>query len=57
MPEIQLKVEQGELEGCVEVTEDGFKFNCYHHIPFAKPPLGDLRFRVQYTTKITVNAS
>ncbi|XP_077282972.1 juvenile hormone esterase-like [Arctopsyche grandis] len=45
MPELRLKVEQGELEGCVEVTEDGFEFNCYHHIPFAKPPLGDLRFR------------
>lgn len=46
-----VRVEQGELEGLVQTTEDGFKFLSFRGIPYAAPPVGNLRFKVRLHRK------
>lgn len=38
--------EQGNVLGCVRVNRKGGKFYSFTSIPYAKPPVGDLRFMV-----------
>lgn len=40
------KIKDGKLKGKYMVTRTGRKFSGFLAIPFAKPPLGDLRFKV-----------
>ncbi|XP_063237036.1 esterase E4-like isoform X2 [Bacillus rossius redtenbacheri] len=40
-----VQVEQGMLEGLVSVTEKGTRIATFTSIPYAKPPLGPLRFK------------
>ncbi|XP_053622030.1 juvenile hormone esterase isoform X2 [Plodia interpunctella] len=40
-----VKVEQGELQGCVVTSPSGKAFYSFQGIPYAKPPLGSLRFK------------
>lgn len=46
-------VADGEVEGVVELSRGGREFYAYKGIPFAKPPVGDLRFQVQYFSHVT----
>ncbi|KAK7072928.1 Carboxylesterase 5A [Halocaridina rubra] len=40
-----ITTEQGKLSGISEEAYDGTPFNSYYAIPFAQPPLGELRFK------------
>ncbi|XP_026479333.1 esterase FE4-like [Ctenocephalides felis] len=41
----KVKINQGLLEGKQSITENGFVYNSYHGIPYAKPPVGSFRFQ------------
>mgnify|MGYP000442168302 CR=1 FL=1 len=43
-PEISIK--QGKLRGFHLTSRKGRYFNAFHRIPYAKAPVGDLRFKV-----------
>lgn len=43
-PEVDIK--DGKLKGKFMVTRKGRKFSGFLAIPFAKPPIGELRFKV-----------
>lgn len=45
-----VNISQGKLKGGEVTTENGFKYYEYLQIPYAKPPMGDLRFKVSYKT-------
>ncbi|XP_077284723.1 esterase FE4-like [Arctopsyche grandis] len=40
----QVKIKQGELKGTLESLSSGGSFASFKGIPYAKPPLGELRF-------------
>jgi carboxylesterase type B len=39
-------IPQGELEGTIEKTDTGLTYASFKGIPYAAPPVGDLRFKV-----------
>lgn len=39
-------ISEGQLQGVVKENIDGEKFCAFLGIPYAKPPTGDLRFKV-----------
>lgn len=39
-------IEQGELEGRKAISANGLDYFYFKGIPYAKPPLGELRFKV-----------
>ncbi|CAH0712871.1 unnamed protein product, partial [Brenthis ino] len=41
----EVNVEHGRLQGRECKTHDGFKYYSFEGIPYAKPPVGELRFR------------
>jgi len=41
-----VKTELGQLEGVWQLSENGLKYAAFMGIPYAKPPVGDLRFEV-----------
>lgn len=43
---VTLNVAQGSLRGKQTTTKSGFKYNSFKGIPYAKPPIGRLRFKV-----------
>lgn len=47
-------IPQGTLEGIELTNENGKNFTGYRGVPYAKPPLGDLKFKViiVFSTKI-----
>lgn len=47
MAEKLVNVEQGYLKGNVEIDFTGKAFYSFTKIPYAKPPLGHLRFKVR----------
>lgn len=49
----QVETEQGAIRGQVFETDEGIRAEAYKGIPFAEPPVGDLRWRVRFqaTTK------
>ncbi|RVE46265.1 hypothetical protein evm_009089 [Chilo suppressalis] len=42
-------VEQGALQGKILEAYDGRKYYSFEGIPYAKPPVGDLRFKIKNT--------
>ncbi len=44
---IEITVEQGKLKGKVFESRNGTKYYGFLGIPYAKPPVGDLRFEVR----------
>lgn len=52
---LKVTVEQGELLGYACTTKEGFRYNSYCGIPYSKPPVGNLRFRVRKTINISYN--
>lgn len=45
-PPVEATVEQGKLSGSWYVSRNGTKYHGFLGIPFAKPPIGALRFEV-----------
>ena len=43
---LTVSLKDGKIEGIVEKTVNGKAFKSFLGIPFAKPPLGELRFEV-----------
>lgn len=43
---VTVSVAQGDLRGTEVTTKLGTTYNTFKGIPYAKPPLGSLRFRV-----------
>lgn len=42
----KVKVNEGVLEGRKSSTENGFEYHSFQGIPYAKPPINELRFKV-----------
>jgi carboxylesterase type B len=45
MSTVRVKLNQGIVRGCEEQLPDGRSFLRFSGIPYAKPPLGELRFK------------
>lgn len=48
-----IKITTGEVRGHILKSRDGRDFYSFSGIPYAKPPIGDLRFKVIFQNKIT----
>ena len=46
-----VKTTQGTLRGKEATTKTGFKYYSFKGIPYAKPPIGHLRFKVNKLKK------
>lgn len=46
MEEVIVSVVQGKLKGKISTDYAGNKFYSFQGIPYAKPPVGNLRFKV-----------
>jgi carboxylesterase type B len=44
----KVHIEQGELEGAVLTSRNGRTFAAFQGIPYAEPPVGNLRFKVRF---------
>lgn len=42
-----VKIPEGQLQGSVRENMDGGKFYAFLGVPYAKPPVGNLRFKVR----------
>jgi len=42
-----LQLSQGKIQGSILISRSGRKFNAFQGIPYAKPPISDLRFEVK----------
>ena len=49
-----IRVKQGSLRGSVEANIDGGEYLLFSGIPYAEPPLGELRFKVNFYSKIEI---
>lgn len=47
-----VKTEYGKVEGIWKLSYDGRQYAVFEGIPYAKPPIGDLRFEVGKTEPI-----
>lgn len=43
-----VEIEQGKLRGKVSKNYNDFEYYTFKGIPYAKPPVGELRFAVSY---------
>lgn len=46
MKHIQVSVTQGTLVGCEDTLPNGKPYYSFQGIPYALPPIGELRFKV-----------
>ncbi|VDM80508.1 unnamed protein product, partial [Strongylus vulgaris] len=49
-PECQVRTNYGLIEGRRYTAKDGFKMDAFLGVPYAQPPVGELRFKVSYAT-------
>lgn len=49
MNNVHVKLTQGTVIGTEETLLNGDPFYIFSGIPYAKPPIGNLRFKVSYT--------
>ncbi|XP_058456716.1 uncharacterized protein LOC131434086 [Malaya genurostris] len=40
-----VQINQGKVRGVVRILSNGFQYNCFRGIPYAKPPIGEQRFK------------
>lgn len=50
---LDVRIEQGILRGKYETSYKGRQFSAFTSIPYAEPPVGDLRFKVLYIFKFS----
>lgn len=43
----KVQIKQGVLLGARRKTQNGFEYDDFLNIPYARPPVGDLRFKVR----------
>lgn len=46
MEELVVETEQGKIKGRILKNFNDFEYCCFKGIPYAKPPIGELRFCV-----------
>lgn len=44
--EVIVETKLGNVRGTVMLSRNGAKFNAFLALPYAKPPIGELRFKV-----------
>lgn len=49
-----IKTKQGSLDGVVLESRNGTKYHAFMGIPYVKPPVGSLRFEVNFVFLIIV---
>lgn len=49
-----VKVNEGELAGTIKVNINGGQFHSFQGVPYAKPPIGNLRFKVHMALYIKI---
>jgi len=52
---VDVRVQEGKLIGTVEENIYGNKYFAFRGIPYAKPPLGELRFKVNTQRFVITN--
>ena len=45
---VEIETSQGPVKGFIDVTVNGKQFLAFKGIPYAKPPVGSLRFKVSF---------
>lgn len=45
---VHVTTKLGTVKGISMLSRGGHKFNAFLGVPFAKPPIGDLRFKVNF---------
>lgn len=48
IPNDILQLSQGQIQGSILYSRNGREFNAFQGIPYAKPPISDLRFEVKH---------
>lgn len=51
----RVTIKNGTLQGSIITTRNGRQIFAFQGIPYARPPIGDLRFEVTYQHPINVN--
>jgi len=57
MSETKVRVAEGKLIGVVVNGYNGVRYHAFRGIPYAKPPVGELRFKVRYNVLLYERAS
>lgn len=52
---VEVTIDQGTLRGSSYLSRNGTKYHGFLSIPFAKPPVGELRFEVIIFRKSALN--
>lgn len=50
--EVIVKIKSGRVKGYTLQSHYNYRYINFFGIPYAKPPLGDLRFKVWYSSKV-----
>ena len=51
---VVVRITQGMVRGAIKTTELGIPYYSFRAIPYAKPPVGKLRFKVRNSLKTAV---
>lgn len=55
MNEPIVKISAGHLLGTTKKSIEGYTYHAFKGVPYAKPPIGKLRFEVKYYRKMLIN--